>query len=132
MSNEKLKVKDLEPLEQQELCKKMQEAGCKGNLTNYSVKSAQEKIQEYEKQKKSTSEDDTSKDVKEQISTSEEQSSNKTNEETFKIDEIKESNEVEKTTEQEETTAKIRNGICHICRSEVIDNVCTGCGFSMR
>ena len=34
---------------------------------------------------------------------------------------------------QNEAPAKnVKNGICHICRSEVIDGKCTGCGFEVK
>ena len=47
------------------------------------------------------------------------------------VEETPEENKDEQPEEKEEKEI-VRNGICHICRSEVINGKCTGCGFELR
>ena len=153
MSNENLKVGDLEPQEQQELCKKMQEAGCKGILANYNVKTAKAKIEEFEKNKQQngeTQETATNENTQEGASETQTQqpqtdgikeneenaqetqevvqeNANADGKEAPEADGIKEAEEIKDDVVQVQKVS-----ICHICRSAVIDNKCSGCGFSMR
>lgn len=160
MSEEtKTKVKDLPETERAELIKQMELAGCLGNLGEYKVETAKTKIEEWQKSQ-GDAEENNGGNIPEQSGQNDsekQKTQNATNSGIAPINTtptqagrggLGRSSTVGTSTtadpvEQKSLdlpgveTSKNQPGqnkklICHICRSEVINGICTGCGLSMR
>ena len=157
MSDEKMKVSELPKDEQKELIAEAYSLGLTGVLTGWKVTTLKNRIAELKAQKEgeATVEENGGEEKSEEIANDEQQGAK--DEQEPQVDEQNgsndeqngegvnegenEENKPEAETEQKEPEkeepkkqqkAKKEpryDGICHICRSKVIDGVCTGCGF---
>lgn len=157
MSEEtKTKVKDLPETQRTELIKQMELAGCLGNLGEYKLETAKIKIEEWQKSQGKAKENN-SDCIQEQPERNNTITQNTTNPDITLINTApaqtgrgglgRSSTHAQSTAippaeqksldlpgvkvskNQPEQNKKL---ICHICRSEVINGICTGCGLSMR
>lgn len=123
---EKLKVKQLPESERKELLAEMEKAGLRGVKEEYKVITAKAAI---EKWKAGQATGDSS-NKGEQSGKNEESSKNTENV-------IKNTENVNETVENVNNNTKIDKKeqkplICHICRGEVYDGVCSKCGYTLK
>ena len=139
-----LKVQDLPKEEQEKLMAEAQAVGIRGIVAGWGVETLKNKIAEEKaklnEQKPEENEgevivagDSGVHNVPEETPATDEQKSEETPaaDENANVEETPEENKDEQPEEKEEKEI-VRNGICHICRSEVINGKCTGCGFELR
>ena len=136
-----LKVSELPIEEQQALIQEAKELEIGGLLTNYGVDTLKEKIAKAKAEKKGSQEDNKKADEDNQDDNKEPQEGDNADE-TQKDDGDKEPQEDNKKAEKqkpvseakakEEAKKDVKYKICHICRSKVIDGVCTGCGYTLN
>lgn len=150
-----LKVQDLPKEEQEKLMAEAQAVGIRGIVAGWGVETLKNKIAEEKaklnEQKPEENEgevivagDGGVHNVPEETPASDEQKAEETPatdeqkaeetpaaDENANVEETPEENKDEQPEEKEEKEI-VRNGICHICRSEVINGKCTGCGFELR
>ena len=139
-----LKVQDLPKEEQEKLMAEAQAVGIRGIVAGWGVETLKNKIAEEKaklnEQKPEENEgevmvagDDGVHNVPEETPATDEQKAEETPaaDENANVEETPEENKDEQPEEKEEKEI-VRNGICHICRSEVINGKCTGCGFELR
>lgn len=123
---EKLKVKQLPESERKELLAEMEKAGLRGVKEEYKVITAKAAI---EKWKAGQTTGDNS-DENEQSGENNESSENteNVNNDTENVNKTAENvNNNTKTDKKEQKPL-----ICHICRGEVYDGVCSKCGFTLK
>lgn len=139
-----LKVQDLPKEEQEKLMAEAQAVGIRGIVAGWGVETLKNKIAE-EKAKLNEQKPEENKgevivagdggvhNVPEETPATDEQKAEETPaaDENANVEETPEENKDEQPEEKEEKEI-VRNGICHICRSEVINGKCTGCGFELR
>lgn len=113
----KLKVSELPIEEQQALIQEAKELGIGGLLTNYGVDTLKEKIAKAKEEQDDKQENDQKADEGNQDGNKEPQGGDN-------ADETQEDNK--------EPQEDVKYKICHICRSKVIDGVCTGCGYTLN
>lgn len=139
MSDEKLKVSELPEQEQNELIAEAVALGMKPlNLKSYKVSTLKAKIEELknaptDEQKDAEGEQNAPKDEQkdaegEQNASKDEQNGENVNNETIEETKPEPPAAEEKKAPAKKPEPKV-DGICHICRSKVINGVCTGCGF---
>lgn len=139
-----LKVQDLPKEEQEKLMAEAQAVGIRGIVAGWGVETLKNKIAEEKarlnEQKPEENEgevivagDGGVHNVPEETPATDEQKAEETPaaDENANVEETPEENKDEQPEEKEEKEI-VRNGICHICRSEVINGKCTGCGFELR
>lgn len=150
-----LKVQDLPKDEQEKLMAEAQAVGIRGIVAGWGVETLKNKIAEEKaklnEQKPEENEgevivagDGGVHNVPEETPATDEQKAEETPatdeekaeetpaaDENANVEETPEENKDEQPEEKEEKEI-VRNGICHICRSEVINGKCTGCGFELR
>ena len=139
-----LKVQDLPKEEQEKLMAEAQAVGIRGIVAGWGVETLKNKIAEEKaklnEQKPEENEgevivagDGGVHNVPEETPATGEQKAEETPDadENANVEETPEENKDEQPKEKEEKEI-VRNGICHICRSEVINGKCTGCGFELR
>lgn len=150
-----LKVQDLPKEEQEKLMAEAQAVGIRGIVAGWGVETLKNKIAEEKaklnEQKPEENEgevivagDGSVHNVPEETPATDEQKAEETPatdeqkaeetpaaDENANVEETPEENKDEQPEEKEEKEI-VRNGICHICRSEVINGKCTGCGFELR
>ena len=150
-----LKVQDLPKEEQEKLMAEAQAVGIRGIVAGWGVETLKNKIAEEKaklnEQKPEENEgevivagDGGVHNVPEETPATDEQKAEETPitdeqkaeetpaaDENANVEETPEGNKDEQPEEKEEKEI-VRNGICHICRSEVINGKCTGCGFELR
>lgn len=139
-----LKVQDLPKEEQEKLMAEAQAVGIRGIVAGWGVETLKNKIAEEKaklnEQKPEENEgevivagDGGVHNVPEETPATDEQKVEETpaTDENANVEETPEENKDEQPEEKEEKEI-VRNGICHICRSEVINGKCTGCGFELR
>ena len=139
-----LKVQDLPKQEQEKLMAEAQAVGIRGIVAGWGVETLKNKIAEEKaklnEQKPEENEgevivagDGVVHNVPEETPATDEQKAEETPaaDENANVEETPEENKDEQPEEKEEKEI-VRNGICHICRSEVINGKCTGCGFELR
>ena len=139
-----LKVQDLPKQEQEKLMAEAQAVGIRGIVAGWGVETLKNKIAEEKaklnEQKPEENEgevivagDGGVHNVPEETPATDEQKAEETPaaDENANVEETPEENKDEQPEEKEEKEI-VRNGICHICRSEVINGKCTGCGFELR
>ena len=150
-----LKVQDLPKEEQEKLMAEAQAVGIRGIVAGWGVETLKNKIAEEKaklnEQKPEENEDEvivagdggvhnvpeetpaTDEQKAEETPITDEQKAEETPaaDENANVEETPEENKDEQPEEKEEKEI-VRNGICHICRSEVINGKCTGCGFELR
>ena len=139
-----LKVQDLPKEEQEKLMAEAQAVGIRGIVAGWGVETLKNKIAEEKaklnEQKPEENEgevivagDGGVHNVPEETPATDEQKVEETpaTDENANVEETPEENKDEQPKEKEEKEI-VRNGICHICRSEVINGKCTGCGFELR
>lgn len=150
-----LKVQDLPKEEQEKLMAEAQAVGIRGIVAGWGVETLKNKIAEEKaklnEQKPEENEGEvivagdggvhnvpeetpaTDEQKAEETPTTDEQKAEETPaaDENANVEETPEENKDEQPEEKEEKEI-VRNGICHICRSEVINGKCTGCGFELR
>lgn len=127
--NTKLKVKDLPESERTELLLRMEQAGCRGIKTEYSVETAKAKVAEW--QAKQNTEDCKNAGENgngEQNVQNVNETPENVNETPENVNEMPEN--VNETAKNDKKTKKTL--ICHMCRRVVINGVCTGCGFTLK
>ena len=152
MSEEKIKVSDLSEQEQKDLIAEAYAVGLQGTFNGWKVETLKNKIAEAKAKKEGDGTDEQSGPDDEQNAQENEQneggneqngSNDEQNEGGQDTEETSEApnppevpedlknNEKPKGTPKKkvEKANKPKEGICHICRSKVIDGVCTGCGF---
>lgn len=136
----KLKVSELPIEEQQALIQEAKELGIGGLLTNYGVDTLKEKIANAKAEQNDSQEDDKKADEGNQDDNKEPQEGDNADE-TQKDDGEKPQEDNKKDEKQkpiseakakEEARKDVKYKICHICRSKVIDGVCTGCGYTLN
>lgn len=133
MSN--LKVQDLSKEEQEKLVQEAYSVGLRGQFAGWGVETLKNKIAEKREQQNGNNtdvtptEDGDGNDTENTTETdkNDENNSNET------PDNVGQDNaeETGKTVEAKTDKKGVKNGICHICRSVVIDGKCTGCGFEV-
>ena len=142
----KLKVSELPIKEQQALIQEAKELEIGGLLTNYGVDTLKEKIAKVKEKQKGKQDDDQKDDEgnqdgnkepqegddadKTQKDDEDNQDGNKEPQEDNKKDEKQKP--VSETKAKEEAKKDVKYKICHICRSKVINGVCTGCGYTLN
>ena len=150
-----LKVQDLPKEEQEKLMAEAQAVGIRGIVAGWGVETLKNKIAEEKaklnEQKPEENEGEvivagdggvhnvpeetpaTDEQKAEETPATDEQKAEETpaTDENANVEETPEENKDEQPEEKEEKEI-VRNGICHICRSEVINGKCTGCGFELR
>ena len=150
-----LKVQDLPKEEQEKLMAEAQAVGIRGIVAGWGVETLKNKIAEEKaklnEQKPEENEGEvivagdggvhnvpeetpaTDEQKAEEPPATDEQKAEETPaaDENANVEETPEENKDEQPEEKEEKEI-VRNGICHICRSEVINGKCTGCGFELR
>ena len=150
-----LKVQDLPKEEQEKLMAEAQAIGIRGIVAGWGVETLKNKIAEEKaklnEQKPEENEGEvivagdggvhnvpeetpaTDEQKAEETPATDEQKAEETPaaDENANVEETPEENKDEQPEEKEEKEI-VRNGICHICRSEVINGKCTGCGFELR
>ena len=150
-----LKVQYLPKEEQEKLMAEAQAVGIRGIVAGWGVETLKNKIAEEKaklnEQKPEENEGEvivagdggvhnvpeetpaTDEQKAEETPTTDEQKAEETPaaDENANVEETPEENKDEQPEEKEEKEI-VRNGICHICRSEVINGKCTGCGFELR
>lgn len=150
-----LKVQDLPKEEQEKLMAEAQAVGIRGIVAGWGVETLKNKIAEEKaklnEQKPEENEGEvivagdggvhnvpeetpaTDEQKAEETPATDEQKAEETPaaDENANVEETPEENKDEQPEEKEEKEI-VRNGICHICRSEVINGKCTGCGFELR
>lgn len=150
-----LKVQDLPKEEQEKLMAEAQAVGIRGIVAGWGVETLKNKIaEEKAKLNEQKPEENEGKvivagdggvhNVPEETPANDEQKAEETPatdeqkaeetpaaDENANVEETLEENKDEQPEEKEEKEI-VRNGICHICRSEVINGKCTGCGFELR
>lgn len=109
----KLKVSELPIEEQQALVQEAKELGIGGLILNYGVETLKDKIAKLEAEQNGKKEDGDKKP----------QEDNKKDEKQKPVSEAK---------AKEEAKKDVKYKICHICRSKVINGVCTGCGYTLN
>lgn len=119
----KLKVSELPIKEQQALIQEAKELEIGGLLTNYGVDTLKEKIAKVKEKQKGKQDDDQKDDEGNQDGNKEPQEDNKKDEKQKPVSETK---------AKEEAKKDVKYKICHICRSKVINGVCTGCGYTLN
>lgn len=119
----KLKVSELPIEEQQALIQEAKELGIGGLLTNYGVDTLKEKIAKAKEKQNGKQDDDQKDDEDNQDGNKEPQEDNKKDEKQKPVSEAK---------AKEEAKYDVKYKICHICRSKVINGVCTGCGYTLN
>ena len=136
----KLKVSELPIEEQQALIQEAKELGIGGLLTNYGVDTLKEKIAKAKEEQDGNKEDDKKADEGNQDGNKEPQEGDNADE-TQKEDDKDPQEDNKKAEKQkpvseakakEEAKKDVKYKICHICRSKVIDGVCTGCGYTLN
>lgn len=126
MSEEiKKRVKHLPEAEQAELIKQMELAGCRGNYKEYGVDTARSKVEEWKKQQQDGNNNENNNDnaqanVTQINAASVDLTLACAGQKSLDLPGV----EIPQNTDK-------KKQICHICRSEVINGVCTGCGFRM-
>ena len=135
----KLKVSELPIDEQQALIQEAKELGIGGLLTNYGVDTLKEKIAKAKEEQDGKQEDDQKADEGNQDGNKEPQegdNADENQEDDKKPQEDNKKNEKQKPVSEakakEEAKHDVKYKICHICRSKVIDGVCTGCGYTLN
>lgn len=144
------KVKDLPEDERLELIKQMELAGCLGNVGEYKVETAKNKIAAWQKSQGDAKESnsDNIPEQPEQNNTEEQKTQEAQN--TIPSTQAgrgglgRSSITATSTASAEQKSLDLpgikisqnqpeqkKKQICHICRSEVINGVCTGCGFRL-
>lgn len=136
----KLKVSELPIEEQQALIQEAKELGIGGLLTNYGVDTLKEKIAKAKEEQNDKQDDDQNDDEDNQDGNKESQEGDNADE--TQKDDDKEPQEDNKKDEKqkpvpeakakEEAKKDVKYKICHICRSKVINGVCTGCGYTLN
>lgn len=150
-----LKVQDLPKEEQEKLMAEAQAVGIRGIVAGWGVETLKNKIAEEKaklnEQKPEENEGEvivagdggvhnvpeetpaTDEQKAEETPTNDEQKAEETPaaDENANVEETPEENK-DKQPEEKEEKEIVSNGICHICRSEVINGKCTGCGFELR
>ncbi len=136
----KLKVSELPIEEQQALIQEAKELRIGGLLTNYGVDTLKEKIAKAKEEQNGKQDDDQKDDEDNQDDNKEPQEGDNTDE--IQKDDDKEPQEDNKKDEKqkpvseakakEEAKKDVKYKICHICRSKVINEVCTGCGYTLN
>lgn len=136
----KLKVSELPIEEQQALIQEAKELGIGGLLTNYGVDTLKEKIAKA-KEEQNDKQDDDQKDDKDNQDGNKESQEGDNADETQKDDDKEPQEDNKKDEKQkpvpeakakEEAKKNAKYKICHICRSKVINGVCTGCGYTLN
>lgn len=137
----KLKVSELPIKEQQALIQEAKELEIGGLLTNYGVDTLKEKIAKA-KEKQNGKQDDGQKDDEDNQDGNKEPQEGDDADKTQKDDGDKKPQEDNKKDEKqkpvseakakEEAKKDVKYKICHICRSKVINGVCTGCGYTLN
>ncbi len=126
-TKQKLKVSDLSEQEQKELIAEAYAVGLKGIFQTWNVETLKTKIKEA-KEKDEKSESETAEQTGGEDEAQEKgEGETQENAEEPKAEEPK-VEEPKKDKPKKEKEVKVC-GICHICRSKVVDGVCTGCGF---
>lgn len=136
----KLKVSELPIEEQQALIQEAKELGIGGLLTNYGVDTLKEKIAKA-KEEQNGKQDDNQKDDEDNQDGNKEPQEGDNADETQKDDDKEPQEDNKKDEKQkpvseakakEEAKHDVKYKICHICRSKVINGVCTGCGYTLN
>ena len=134
----KLKVSELPIEEQQALIQEAKELEILGLLTNYGVDTLKEKIANAKAKQKGKQEDSKKADENNQNGNKEPQEDDNADE-TQKNDSNKDGDKedekqkpVSEAKVKEEAKHDEKYKICHICRSKVINGVCTGCGYTLN
>ena len=135
----KLKVSELPIEEQQALVQEAKELGIGGLILNYGADTLKDKIAKLKAEQNGKKEDDKKVDENNQDGNKEPQEGDNADE-TQKDDkepqEDNKKNEKQKPVSEqkakEEVKKDVKYKICHICRSKVINGVCTGCGFTLN
>lgn len=127
----RLKVKDLPESEQKELLQEMEAAGLQGIKIEYKVETAKAKIKEWKERTQQAGKTNESEQTIQEVNTNGEDV-NKPAESVNKTPE-----NVNGTTKTlNKTTKEVKNPakklICHICYGEVINGVCTKCGYTLK
>lgn len=147
MSEEtKLKVKDLPESEKTKLLLLMEKAGLRGAKTEYNVETAKAKVKEWQETHPEGNDDNSGKD--EQNTENGEQNGENVNKTPETVN--KNTENMNENTKNENKPAnagmslspagntpapavkKEKTLICHMCRGEVINGVCTKCGFTLK
>ncbi len=123
----KLKVSELPIEEQQALIQEAKENGIGGLLTNYGVDTLKEKIAKAKAEKDGDQDGD--KEPQEGDNADETQKDDGDKKEESKKEKAK---PVSEEKAKAEAKHDVKYKICHICRSKVIDGVCTGCGYTLN
>jgi len=119
----KLKVSELPIEEQQALIQEAKKLEIGGLLTNYGVDTLKEKIAKAKEKQNGKQDDDQKDDEDNQDGNKKPQEDNKKDEKQKPVSEAK---------AKEEAMHDVKYKICHICRSKVINGVCTGCGYTLN
>lgn len=137
----KLKVSELPIEEQQALIQEAKKLEIGGLLTNYGVDTLKEKIAKA-KEKQNGKQDDDQKDDEDNQDDNKKPQEGDNADKTQKDDGDKKPQEDNKKDEKqkpvseakakEEAKHDVKYKICHICRSKVINGVCTGCGYTLN
>lgn len=130
----KLKVSDLPKDEQVALVKQAEELGIRGIVTGWGVDTLKEKIKNAQNQKNAENGDgDQKQENADETKTDEKENKDQNEQDLEKVeDEKDEKEEKTKPVDEAKLKANVKYKICHICRSKVIDGVCTGCGFTLN
>lgn len=129
----KLKVSELPIEEQQALIQEAKKLEIGGLLTNYGVDTLKEKIAKAKEKQNGKQDDDQKDDEDNQDGNKEPQEGDdgdKKPQEDNKKDEKQKP--VSEAKAKEEAMHDVKYKICHICRSKVINRVCTGCGYTLN
>lgn len=131
MSNENIKVSELPEEEQKELIAEAYAVGLQGTFNGWKVETLKNKIADAKAKKEGEGDDEQKGDEDEQNGSNDEQNGgdDEQNDENVNEEEIAKE-EPKKESKKQPKKAEVKSeGICHICRSKVVNGVCTGCGF---
>ena len=136
MSDENIKVSELSEQEQKDLIAEAYAVGLQGTFNGWKVKTLKDKIakakgEDSNDEQKGSNDEQNGGENEQNAQNDEQNGSNDEQKGEGKEPEApkEEEKKPQKQAKKEEKPEPKYEGICHICRSKVVNGVCTGCGF---